>query len=255
MEYVNPIAYTRYWVSLVWTESEPVAQGIKPLIGRKWFKRVKVRFDWVQSQGQPWWERSAGPAPTEACQPNEIILSSQAKRISVSALSNGWDQDRLISSVSRPTYTRRSSVETDCSSISTSSGRDFVEEQIVFSTDKTNTRCSNRRRHSSRAESDASSALTPLPETPPSTCLELPVIIGFDITESNMPMAPRLPGDYCLAVFEDEIVTEDDGRPLYVVSCPHIVYRWLIAKVPRYINTADRATNRAPRSTRKAGSA
>jgi hypothetical protein len=42
----------------------------------------------------------------------------------------------------------------------------------------------------------------------------LPVIIGSDITESISPMTPRLPGDYCMAAFEEEMNNEDDGRPL-----------------------------------------
>lgn len=71
---------------MVWTEAEPVAQGIKPPIGRNWFKRVKVRFDWVESQGVPWWEQSAGPAPQQTEPYEEAITSPEAKRIQVSEL-------------------------------------------------------------------------------------------------------------------------------------------------------------------------
>jgi hypothetical protein len=71
---------------MVWTEAEPVAQGIKPPIGRSWFKRVKVRFDWVESQGVPWWEQSAGPAPQQTNSYEEAIASPEAKRIQVSEL-------------------------------------------------------------------------------------------------------------------------------------------------------------------------
>ena len=71
---------------MVWTEAEPVAKGIKPPIGRNWFKRVKVRFDWVESQGIPWWEQSAGPAPQQTSSYEEAIASPEAKRIQVSEL-------------------------------------------------------------------------------------------------------------------------------------------------------------------------
>jgi hypothetical protein len=71
---------------MVWTEAEPVAQGIKSPIGRAWFKRVKVRFDWVESQGVPWWEQSAGPAPQQTNSYEEAIVSPEAKRIQVSEL-------------------------------------------------------------------------------------------------------------------------------------------------------------------------
>jgi hypothetical protein len=71
---------------MVWTEAEPVAKGIKPPIGRDWFKRVKVRFDWVESQGIPWWEQAAGPAPQQTDSYEETIASPEAKRIQVSEL-------------------------------------------------------------------------------------------------------------------------------------------------------------------------
>jgi hypothetical protein len=71
---------------MVWTEAEPVAKGIKSPIGRNWFKRVKVRFDWVESQGIPWWEQSAGPAPQPTDSYEEVISSPEAKRIQVSEL-------------------------------------------------------------------------------------------------------------------------------------------------------------------------
>ena len=45
----------RYWISAVWVEAEPVAKGFRSPINRNYFHRYKIRFDWVQSQGQPWW--------------------------------------------------------------------------------------------------------------------------------------------------------------------------------------------------------
>jgi hypothetical protein len=75
---------------MVWTEAEPVAQGIKPPNGRDWFKRVKVRFDWVANQGTPWWEKSAGPVPQRTSPYEEVITSPQAKRIQISELVQPW---------------------------------------------------------------------------------------------------------------------------------------------------------------------
>ena len=37
-----------------------MARGIKPPKGRRYFHRYKIRFDWVASQGTPWWERKGG---------------------------------------------------------------------------------------------------------------------------------------------------------------------------------------------------
>ncbi|KAK4686891.1 hypothetical protein P7C73_g3236, partial [Tremellales sp. Uapishka_1] len=45
-----------YWISVTWVEAEFVADG-SGQHPRPWFERVKIRFDWVQSQGVPWWER------------------------------------------------------------------------------------------------------------------------------------------------------------------------------------------------------
>jgi hypothetical protein len=48
-----------YWISYIWVEAEPAAPGIQPPEGREYFHRYKVRFDWVQSQGWPWWDTFA----------------------------------------------------------------------------------------------------------------------------------------------------------------------------------------------------
>ncbi|WWD16674.1 hypothetical protein CI109_101104 [Kwoniella shandongensis] len=45
-----------YWISAAWVEAEPVGKGIKPPLGRDYFHRYKIRFDWVDSQGVPWWD-------------------------------------------------------------------------------------------------------------------------------------------------------------------------------------------------------
>jgi hypothetical protein len=45
----------RYWISITWVEPEPVPPGIECPEGRGYFHRYKIRFDWVDTQGQPWW--------------------------------------------------------------------------------------------------------------------------------------------------------------------------------------------------------
>lgn len=46
----------RYWISHVWVEAEPVANGIKAPNDRDYFHRYKLRFDRIESQGPPWWD-------------------------------------------------------------------------------------------------------------------------------------------------------------------------------------------------------
>lgn len=48
-------AHARYWVSATWYEAEPCARDVEPPSDRDWFRRLKVRFDWVEGQGRPWW--------------------------------------------------------------------------------------------------------------------------------------------------------------------------------------------------------
>lgn len=45
----------RYWISYTWVEAEPVGKGISPPRTRDYFHRYKIRFDWIKSQGEPWW--------------------------------------------------------------------------------------------------------------------------------------------------------------------------------------------------------
>ncbi|WWC87705.1 uncharacterized protein L201_002597 [Kwoniella dendrophila CBS 6074] len=44
-----------YWISLTWVEAEEAPSGVRPPEGRSYFHRYKIRFDWVVSQGEPWW--------------------------------------------------------------------------------------------------------------------------------------------------------------------------------------------------------
>ncbi|WWC99165.1 hypothetical protein V866_006060 [Kwoniella sp. B9012] len=44
-----------YWISLTWVEAEWPPLCVSPPKERDYFHRVKIRFDWVESQGTPWW--------------------------------------------------------------------------------------------------------------------------------------------------------------------------------------------------------
>lgn len=46
----------RYWISYTWAEAEPVGKGVMPPRDRDYFHRYKIRFDWVNNQGEPWWD-------------------------------------------------------------------------------------------------------------------------------------------------------------------------------------------------------
>ncbi|KAK8861420.1 hypothetical protein IAR55_002239 [Kwoniella newhampshirensis] len=46
-----------YWISAAWVEAESAGRGVTPPPGRNYFHRYKIRFDWVDSQGEPWWDR------------------------------------------------------------------------------------------------------------------------------------------------------------------------------------------------------
>lgn len=51
----------RYWVSSTWVEGEFPAKGVKP-DEKGYYHRYKIRFDWIDSQGTPWWEdETPGP--------------------------------------------------------------------------------------------------------------------------------------------------------------------------------------------------
>ncbi|WVF67083.1 hypothetical protein IAT40_001828 [Kwoniella sp. CBS 6097] len=52
-----------YWISMAWVEAEPAVAGTLPPPGRNYFHRYKIRFDWVQSQGEPWWHDHSGSTP------------------------------------------------------------------------------------------------------------------------------------------------------------------------------------------------
>jgi hypothetical protein len=186
----------------VWTEAEPVARSIKRPIGRKWYKRVKVRFDWVESQGQPWWERPAGLAPKTFSNRDEVALSPQAKRISVSALTQDVDQRRDPLSYIPPRHSRSSSMDSDISHVSSDSERDFVNSQLSHSN---NTR--SRLRPGKQSKHDVK---VPIKETSSYRT----AVIGNKTAALGASMIPRLPGEYCLARFEDTVEARDADVPL-----------------------------------------
>ncbi|ODO09256.1 hypothetical protein I350_02856 [Cryptococcus amylolentus CBS 6273] len=64
-----------YWISYTWVEAEPAYKGTKPPSGRDYFHRIKIRFDWVGSQGDPWWDSEIPVSPLPVNQ-----LSSTPRR-------------------------------------------------------------------------------------------------------------------------------------------------------------------------------
>ncbi|ODO06332.1 hypothetical protein L198_01564 [Cryptococcus wingfieldii CBS 7118] len=64
-----------YWISYTWVEAEPAYKGTKPPSGRDYFHRIKIRFDWVESQGDPWWDSEIPVSPLPVNQ-----LSSTPRR-------------------------------------------------------------------------------------------------------------------------------------------------------------------------------
>jgi hypothetical protein len=54
-EQIQGVLTRRYWISITWVEGEFPAKGVKP-DEKGYFHRYKIRFDWIDSQGTPWWE-------------------------------------------------------------------------------------------------------------------------------------------------------------------------------------------------------
>lgn len=74
----------RYWISAIWVEAEPTARGVRSLPHRSYFHRYKVRFDWVENQGGPWWdtlgeEISVDKHPEKSIEPISSISSSRSR--------------------------------------------------------------------------------------------------------------------------------------------------------------------------------
>lgn len=57
-----------YWISAHWVEAEFPAESAELAPGRPYFHRLKLRFDWCDAQGDPWW--TTGTKPTEARSPS-----------------------------------------------------------------------------------------------------------------------------------------------------------------------------------------
>lgn len=185
----------------MWTEAEPVAQGIKHPNGREWYKRVKVRFDWVESQGKPWWELPAGTPPNAFAATSEVPLSPQAERVSVAALTQGVNEWRYRSSPARRKERRYRSLSSNTTLFSTDSEDEFLHSQLS-SCITIDSRAYRRRAHDTTCRSP-----DPLP-------FYRTAVIGCEAASQDVRMSPRLPGDYCLASFEDSIAHENSEEPL-----------------------------------------
>ncbi|CAK9783378.1 unnamed protein product [Cutaneotrichosporon oleaginosum] len=80
-----------YWVSCTWYEAEPCADGVEAPEGRSWFHRLKIRFDWINTQGTPWWFTKGVPwvAPDEDMTQMEVSVSATVPTATLPA--NGCD--------------------------------------------------------------------------------------------------------------------------------------------------------------------
>ena len=70
---------SRYWISHTWVEAEYPGIGVDP--GRKgYFLRYKIRFDWVEGQGTPWWLLDSEAGREEwKCDPPKRPLPLQSR--------------------------------------------------------------------------------------------------------------------------------------------------------------------------------
>jgi len=55
----------RYWISAAWVEAEPAGLSVQSHPSRDYFHRYKVRFDWIESQGLPWWDSYSVVEPSD----------------------------------------------------------------------------------------------------------------------------------------------------------------------------------------------
>lgn len=202
-------------MSHVWTEAEPVAEGVKPPSSRDWFKRVKVRFDWVDSQGVPWWEQASGTPPIITNLATEVAQSPQARRVAVAELVGPSDGNP--GSSPRPTHLQhQDTVSSSCSSYTSETapkntlGHSYKGKESA---------------HSQHQPVDPQSGLLTPPITPTTlegdcngaTTTDLDqgahiAMIGEAVASGSQPTRRRLPGDHVLASFGDTITLSDhDG--------------------------------------------
>jgi hypothetical protein len=205
------LADKRYWVSLVWTEAEPVASGIRPPAGRDWYKRVKVRFDWVEIQGIPWWEQSAGPALQETAIYEEVVTSPQAKRIQVAELVHSVSIPGATPGYLGPDIKEDSPRDYDSDFVAHTPDQDemdtFVKAQMSFGLIKPDATTTNPRR-ALRYLCDPESGLLTPPITPPTPdtrtmpTIETAYVAGADVVASEDTLRRRIPGNHLMANFE-----------------------------------------------------
>lgn len=225
----SALTRNRYWVSHVWTEAEPAAKGVSLPRGRDWYKRVKVRFDWVDSQGQPWWEKDAG-ASTAIVEPIvEFEPTQEAKRIALSGLMDGPSGGQLARPLQRPRLPRQDTV---MSMYSTGSDIDTGSQASTPSGSRGSTPTVRPKPKSKRVVPklpvDPKTGLLTPPITPPYDAhsrataggLELatdepasvprpPIPIVGESTYDGENLRRRLPGEYRLAAFGDVIQSDD----------------------------------------------
>lgn len=206
----------------MWTESEPVAEGVRPPLGREWYKRVKVRFDWVDSQGVPWWEQPSAIPPKITNLAIEVAQSPEAKRVTVTELLNTYPglggseklqrTDTAISFASNGTSTGDTSTQVSSSRVSTTHKAKEKDVAHLGPVDPLSGLLTPP-----ITPRDLSVCRTDLPQTGcgPGDVPSTP-IIGSAVASGSRPMRRRLPGDYALASFGESTTLDTDANHVYV---------------------------------------
>ncbi|OCF32380.1 hypothetical protein I316_06050 [Kwoniella heveanensis BCC8398] len=103
-----------YYISMTWVEAEPAMPDMRPPSGRNYFHRYKIRFDWVQSQGEPWWwhqgsdrqitSKTSSPSTSEGgvgSHPSEPVTPPR-ERCPGSSPADPWSPERDIVALLNP---------------------------------------------------------------------------------------------------------------------------------------------------------
>lgn len=65
-----------YWISAHWVEAEFPAENAKLSPDRPYFHRLKLRFDWCEAQGDPWWMGEGRKNPAVTVQTPSVELGN-----------------------------------------------------------------------------------------------------------------------------------------------------------------------------------
>jgi len=205
---------------MVWTEAEPVAQGIKRPAGRDWYKRVKVRFDWVESQGTPWWEQSAAPKLQPKSSFDAAVSSPQSSSYPVSNLVQATSTRQSTPATLTLQTDPRSSIDADTSLPPLDQGLGVAIDLLPMGR---LTEIGSRRSDPLVYPSDLKTGLLTRPITPPtySSYSLIPHQKACPgMTESlaiSRSLKRRIPGDYLMAPSRAAVSVEAAMDPLCVL--------------------------------------